>query len=40
MGTANKIPGVSGGVVALALNFYDELLESIKNINIKESIKA
>ena len=35
MGTANKVPGVSGGVVALALNFYDELLNSMKNINIK-----
>jgi uncharacterized membrane protein len=39
MGTANKIPGVSGGVVALALNFYDELLESIKNINIKDLLR-
>lgn len=39
MGTANKIPGVSGGVVALALNFYDELLESIKNINIKSLLR-
>ena len=39
MGTANKIPGVSGGVVALALNFYDELLDSIKNINIKDLLK-
>jgi putative membrane protein len=34
MGTANKIPGVSGGVVALALNFYDEFIDSIKKINI------
>ena len=32
MGTANKVPGVSGGVVALALNFYDELLNSMKSI--------
>ena len=33
MGTANKIPGISGGVIAMALNFYDELLYSLKNIN-------
>ena len=32
MGTANNIPGISGGVIALALNFYDELLNSLKNI--------
>ena len=36
MGTANKIPGISGGVIALALNFYDELIDSIKNINLKD----
>jgi putative membrane protein len=39
MGTANKIPGISGGVIALALNFYDELLYSIKNINLSHLIK-
>ena len=39
MGTANKIPGISGGVIALALNFYDELLNSMKNINIKHLLR-
>ncbi|MGY8918892.1 MAG: DUF368 domain-containing protein [Flavobacteriales bacterium] len=39
MGTANKIPGISGGVIALALNFYDELLYSLKNINLIDLIK-
>ena len=39
MGTANKIPGISGGVIALALNFYDELIDSIKNINLNSLIK-
>ncbi len=38
-GTANKIPGISGGVIALALNFYDELLNSMKNINIKDLLR-
>ena len=35
MGSANKIPGISGGIIALALNFYEDLVESIKNIQIK-----
>jgi uncharacterized membrane protein len=39
MGTANKIPGISGGVIAMALNFYDELLYSLKNINLIDLIK-
>jgi putative membrane protein len=25
MGTANKIPGVSGGLVAIAIGFYEKL---------------
>ena len=29
MGVANVIPGVSGGTMALILNFYDRLMESI-----------
>ncbi len=28
MGTANKIPGVSGGLVAIAIGFYEELIFS------------
>lgn len=33
MGIANKIPGVSGGMVALVTNFYEELMNSFKKIN-------
>ena len=35
MGTANKIPGVSGGLVALALGFYEKLILSFKRFNSK-----
>ena len=35
MGTANKIPGISGGLVALALGFYEELIDSLKKFNKK-----
>ena len=30
MGAANKVPGVSGGIVALATNCYEELIYSLK----------
>ena len=35
MGTANKIPGVSGGLVAIAIGFYEELVFSLKKIDNK-----
>ena len=35
MGTANKIPGVSGGMIALVTNFYEELIYSYQKLNIK-----
>ncbi|MDO5655511.1 MAG: DUF368 domain-containing protein [Flavobacteriaceae bacterium] len=35
MGTANKIPGVSGGMIALVSGFYEELIYSFQKINIK-----
>ncbi len=35
MGTANKIPGVSGGMVALVTGFYEELIYSFQKMNIK-----
>ena len=38
MGTANKIPGVSGGLVAIAIGFYEELIYSLQKIN-KVAIK-
>ncbi|CAI9429499.1 Domain of uncharacterised function (DUF368) [Candidatus Ornithobacterium hominis] len=35
MGTANKIPGVSGGMVALVTGFYEELIYSFQKFNSK-----
>ena len=35
MGTANKVPGVSGGIVALVGGFYEELIFSFQRINLK-----
>ena len=34
MGTANKIPGVSGGVIALVFGFYEKLLNSFQKLNL------
>jgi putative membrane protein len=33
MGIANKIPGVSGGIVALAAGFYEELIYSFSRFD-------
>lgn len=33
MGAANKVPGVSGGVVAFVIGFYDEFIFSLQKIN-------
>lgn len=35
MGAANKVPGVSGGVVAFVAGFYEEFIYSLKKVNIK-----
>lgn len=35
MGTANKVPGVSGGMVAFVAGFYEELIYSLQKINKK-----
>ncbi len=35
MGSANKVPGVSGGMVALVLNFYEELIYTFQKFNGK-----
>ncbi len=32
MGTANKVPGVSGGVVAFVAGFYEEFIYSLQKI--------
>ncbi len=35
MGSANKVPGISGGMVALVLNFYEELIYTFQKFNGK-----
>lgn len=35
MGAADVVPGVSGGTIAFIVGIYDELLNTIKSINIK-----
>ena len=35
MGVANKVPGVSGGIVAIVTGFYPEFLYSLKRLNFK-----
>ncbi len=35
MGAANKVPGVSGGIVAFVTGFYEELIYSFNKINYK-----
>lgn len=35
MGTANKVPGVSGGIVAFVAGFYEEFIYSLKRMNRK-----
>ena len=35
MGAANKVPGVSGGIVAFVMGFYEEFIDSLQKINIK-----
>ncbi len=35
MGVANKVPGVSGGMVSFVLNFYEEMIYSFQKVNKK-----
>lgn len=35
MGAANKVPGVSGGIVAFVGGFYEEFIHSLQKINVK-----
>ncbi len=35
MGAANKVPGVSGGIVAFVAGFYEELIHALKHFNGK-----
>ena len=36
MGIADVVPGVSGGTIALVLGIYEQLLENISNLVVKE----
>ena len=33
-GAANKVPGVSGGIVAFVAGFYEELIDSLQKFNL------
>ena len=35
MGAANKVPGVSGGIVAFVMGFYEEFIYALQKFNIK-----
>ena len=35
MGAANKVPGVSGGIVAYVAGFYEEFIYSLQKVNRK-----
>lgn len=35
MGAADVVPGVSGGTIAFIVGIYDELIDSIKSVNLK-----
>ena len=35
MGAANKVPGVSGGIVAFVGGFYEEFIYSLQKVNGK-----
>ena len=35
MGAANKVPGVSGGIVAFVVGFYEEFIYSLRRINTR-----
>ena len=35
MGAANKVPGVSGGIVAFVGGFYEEFIYALKKVNKK-----
>ena len=35
MGAANVIPGVSGGTIALVTGIYEQLINSLKSLNLR-----
>ena len=39
MGTINKLPGVSGGLYAIIIGFYDHLMISLRKIGLKNFLK-
>ena len=34
MGTANKVPGISGGIIAFVGGFYEEFIFSLNQLNL------
>ena len=39
MGTINKLPGISGGLYAIIIGFYDHFMISLKKIGLRNLIK-
>ena len=37
MGAANKVPGVSGGIVAFVMGFYETFIYSLQRFNSKSA---
>ena len=40
MGSADVVPGVSGGTIAFITGIYDELISTLGNINLSTKAKA
>ncbi|MBH43738.1 MAG: DUF368 domain-containing protein [Rickettsiales bacterium] len=40
MGTINKLPGISGGLYAIIIGFYDHLMMSLKKIGTRNFLKS
>ena len=40
MGTINKLPGISGGLYAIIIGFYDHLMMSLKKIGLRNFFKS
>ena len=39
MGTINKLPGISGGLYAIIIGFYDHFMISLKKIGLRNLLK-
>ena len=40
MGAANKVPGVSGGLVAFVAGFYEEFIYSLQKVNANQPVES